>query len=79
MAEEPRLLGLAMVPGHHIVKLFIDQAFIPSRFIQLQFVTLNNKQFTDDKVHTTHGFYSLKLRQKTLNIYEKCSLREQLA
>ena len=25
-------------------------------------------------LHTTHAFYSSKLRQKTLNIYEKCSL-----
>mgnify|MGYP001383731898 CR=1 FL=1 len=30
-AEEPRMLGLAMVPGHHIVKLYIDQYSLPNR------------------------------------------------
>jgi len=28
--EEPRMLGLAMVPGHHIVKLYIDQYSLPN-------------------------------------------------
>lgn len=30
-SEEPRVLGLSMVPGHHIVKLYIDQDNTSSR------------------------------------------------